>query len=110
MNERKLKTSGTDHGTLNGYDFTVDDALPPRKAIRQKCLECVALNSEAVRTCHITDCPLWPYRLGHGVTHDPEGKVVKHKARSEAQRKKDALLGERLRGTKAGHQNPQEFV
>lgn len=67
------------HETLTGYDFTVDNALRPRAAMRKKCLEC-ATTSENVRKCHIVDCALWPYRMGKGVTKDPEGReLIKQK-------------------------------
>ena len=59
-----IKTKGTIHDTLTGYDFEVDAPLRPLKAIRGKCLECCCNNSAEVRRCHITDCALWPYRLG----------------------------------------------
>ena len=69
----KLKASAPIHDTLTGYDFTVDEALTPRKAMRKKCLEC-ATTSINVQKCPILDCTLWPYRLGRGITSDIEGK------------------------------------
>ena len=39
-------------------------SLPPLKAIRKHCLECVGKCREEVRTCTGTDCWLWPYRFG----------------------------------------------
>jgi hypothetical protein len=42
--------------------------LTPLKAIRIKCLECCCDSSHEVKNCHITDCPLWPYRLGRKLT------------------------------------------
>jgi hypothetical protein len=38
--------------------------LTPLKAIRAKCLDCCAGSFHEVRICHITDCPLHPYRFG----------------------------------------------
>lgn len=35
------------------------------KAIRLKCLDCCCGNSAEVRRCHITECALHRYRLGH---------------------------------------------
>ena len=49
---------------LEGYDFTVDAPLRPLRAMRVKCLECCCNNSAEVRRCHMTDCPLWPFRMG----------------------------------------------
>jgi len=37
--------------------------LTPRKAIRQKCLECSMWNTAEVRRCVCEDCALWPYRV-----------------------------------------------
>ena len=60
----KKDREGVIHNTLTGYDFRIDDALKPLKAIRKKCLECQANQGIEVRNCNITDCPLWPYRMG----------------------------------------------
>ncbi len=38
--------------------------LTPIKAIRAKCLDCSGNHPSEVRNCVITDCPLYPYRLG----------------------------------------------
>ncbi len=38
--------------------------LTPVKAIRAKCLDCTAGQYKEVRFCPITDCPLYPYRMG----------------------------------------------
>jgi hypothetical protein len=59
-----LKKSGTIHPTLTGYDFTVDEPLRPLRAIRFKCLECTCGSVSSVRDCEITDCTLWPFRMG----------------------------------------------
>ena len=37
----------------------------PIKAIRAKCLDCCCDSFQEVKLCPITDCPLYPYRLGH---------------------------------------------
>lgn len=37
---------------------------PLLKAIREKCLDCCVNQPAEVRICHITDCSLWPYRMG----------------------------------------------
>ena len=37
--------------------------LTPRKAIRQKCMECSMWNTAEVRRCPVEDCALWPYRV-----------------------------------------------
>lgn len=38
--------------------------LTPIKAIRANCLECVGHQPSLVRECELTDCTLWPYRMG----------------------------------------------
>ncbi len=37
----------------------------PIKSIRAKCLNCCCDSFQEVKLCPITDCPLYPYRLGH---------------------------------------------
>ena len=39
--------------------------LTPVKAIRAKCLDCSNGQYNEVKLCPCTDCPLYPYRLGH---------------------------------------------
>jgi hypothetical protein len=41
----------------------------PLKSIREKCLDCCCHQYSEVRECHITDCPLWPYRMGKNPFH-----------------------------------------
>ena len=50
--------------TLTGWDFRLDPPLTRKTAIRMKCLECQGGNSAEVRRCHISDCPLWTWRMG----------------------------------------------
>lgn len=33
-------------------------------AIRAKCTDCMAGNAAEVRRCGMTDCALWPFRMG----------------------------------------------
>ncbi len=84
----RLKTEAPIHDTLTGYDFTKDKALPIRKAIRQKCLECQCGKLAEVRRCQITDCALWPWRLGRGVVIGMDGAepIVRLRDISDAQR------------------------
>lgn len=37
----------------------------PMRSIRLKCLDCMCGSSAEVRRCPLTDCALYPYRLGH---------------------------------------------
>ena len=39
--------------------------LTPIKAIRAKCIDCCCGQLVEVRLCGITDCALYPYRMGH---------------------------------------------
>ncbi|MEZ5902559.1 MAG: hypothetical protein R3D88_04510 [Alphaproteobacteria bacterium] len=43
---------------------------PLLKIIRKKCLDCCAGQHSEVRICHITACPLWPYRMGKNPFHE----------------------------------------
>ena len=36
----------------------------PLRAIRKKCLECSSGSFQEVKFCVVTDCELWPFRLG----------------------------------------------
>ena len=69
----KLKATGTIHNTLTGFDFTQDKALSLAKSIRFKCLECQNGSATNVRRCHITDCPLWPRRMGRPLRSAEKG-------------------------------------
>ena len=40
------------------------DISSPGKAIRAKCLDCSGGSSDNVKTCPVTSCPLYPFRLG----------------------------------------------
>jgi len=44
--------------------ITKPDPKSALKAIRMKCLDCSAGNSNEVKLCPIKDCPLYKYRLG----------------------------------------------
>lgn len=60
---------------------TKQKPLPPLKAIRKHCLDCVGDCREDVRTCTGTNCFLWPFRFGT----NPNRKEL-----TEAERKKKA--------------------
>jgi len=38
--------------------------LTASKAIRAKCLDCSGVSDRETKLCQVTDCPLWPWRLG----------------------------------------------
>ena len=43
----------------------MEEIKSPLKAIRAKCLDCMCDQPMEVRLCPCTDCPLYPYRMGH---------------------------------------------
>ena len=43
--------------------------MTPRKAIRQRCLDCSAYSTTEVRTCELADCPLHEHRMGKRPRH-----------------------------------------
>ncbi len=47
--------------------------LRPLKAIRAKCMDCTCYQPKEIRECHITKCPLWPYRMGKRPTTESPG-------------------------------------
>lgn len=44
--------------------------LTPVKAIRAKCIDCCCGDRKEVRECTITQCPLYPYRMGKRPKND----------------------------------------
>jgi len=38
--------------------------VSPLKAIRLKCLDCMAGQVNEIKVCSVLDCPLWLFRLG----------------------------------------------
>jgi hypothetical protein len=44
------------------------------QAIRHKCLDCSGGSVTEVRLCHLTKCPLWPYRMGRNPDAKPRGR------------------------------------
>jgi hypothetical protein len=47
------------------------EPTPPLKVIRAKCLDCCCGSAHEVRHCLISDCPLWPYRMGTNPLREP---------------------------------------
>ncbi len=35
------------------------------RAVRAKCLDCMAYQPKEIRLCPARDCSLWAYRMGH---------------------------------------------
>ena len=38
--------------------------LTPLKSIRAKCMECCCGQAKEVKLCNLSECPLFPYRMG----------------------------------------------
>lgn len=53
------------------------DILTPIKAIRAKCLDCMCNQATEVRLCPMTDCSLYPYRMGHNPNRKGMGGNIK---------------------------------
>jgi len=49
--------------------------LTPLRAIRKKCLDCMAGSAKEVRLCSMDDCPLYLYRFGR----NPSRKGIGYK-------------------------------
>lgn len=43
---------------------TIPENLTPVRAIRAKCVDCSGGSRSAVRECHLTECPLYKFRMG----------------------------------------------
>lgn len=52
--------------------------LTPVRAIRAKCLDCMCGQATEVRLCPITDCSLYPYRMGHNPSRKGKGGNAGH--------------------------------
>lgn len=50
-------------------DFQDHTKKPLLKVIREKCLDCCAGQHSEVRLCQISNCSLWPYRMGKNPFH-----------------------------------------
>lgn len=61
------------------------DYLPPIKAIREKCLDCVVYQPLEVRLCPTKECPLHPYRFGT----NPKRKGIGKKANLNSRKGKE---------------------
>lgn len=51
--------------------------LTPIKAIRAKCMDCSNYQPSEIRTCEITDCALWPYRMGKNPARKGKGGDIR---------------------------------
>jgi len=65
--------------TKDGYEVK---ELSPVRAIKAKCMECSNWQYSEVKTCHMTDCSLFPYRMGK----NPAIKMTDEQKKAAAQR------------------------
>ena len=63
-------------------------SLSPLKAIRAKCLDCSAGQRAEVRLCPVTDCPLYPLRMGR----NPNRRRVVDKESADSKRRDESLV------------------
>ena len=49
---------------LGGKEVTETKSISAGRAIRYNCLDCCGGSQNDVKECHITLCPLWPFRMG----------------------------------------------
>lgn len=47
--------------------------VTPLKAIRRHCLDCSCWNTAEVRNCTVTECDLYPFRMGHNPNRKGKG-------------------------------------
>lgn len=59
--------------------------LTPIKAIRSHYLDCMCGQATEVRLCPITDCSLYPYRMGHNPSRKGKGGNVEHLRKKEVE-------------------------
>ena len=75
--------------------------MTPTQAIRAKCIDCSCGSVNEVKLCPITDCSLYPFRLGHNPN-------IKREITDEQR----AKMSERARahgfGSKTRQQSPQK--
>lgn len=50
--------------TKEEFDQEVSENTNVLRAIRLKCYECSCYQSNEVKDCPVTNCPLYPFRLG----------------------------------------------
>jgi hypothetical protein len=56
--------------------------MSPLRAIRKKCLDCSCDNTAEVRRCLITDCALFPFRMGKNPNRKGIGGKLPEKSKN----------------------------
>ena len=62
----------------------------PIKAIKAKCLDCTCGYREEVKLCPISDCPLFPFRLGKNPFSKRGSSITEEQKIAMAERMKKA--------------------
>ena len=70
------------------------EILTPVRAIRAKCLDCCCGSAQEVKLCPITDCSLYPYRMGHNPNRKGKGGKFAPKAPTQVGESDDAEIEE----------------
>lgn len=70
------------------------EILTPMKAIRAKCLDCMCGQAQEVRLCPVTDCSLYPYRMGHNPSRKGKGGKFPQKAPTQVEESDGAEIEE----------------
>lgn len=52
------------HTIRNKDNEDIEVRTSPMKAIRLKCLDCTCFSVHEIKLCTVSNCPLFPYRLG----------------------------------------------
>jgi hypothetical protein len=80
--------------------------MSPLKALRLRCIDCYGGCLKSVRCCTATDCPSWPFRLGHSpwrkeLSQERKEQLRRLGAETAATRITDQKYGAQI-GTDAG--------
>ena len=80
--------------------------MSPLKALRLRCIDCYGGSLKSVRGCTSTDCPSWPFRLGHSpwrkeLSQERKEQLRRLGAETAATRITDQKYGAQI-GTDAG--------
>lgn len=62
---------------------------PLLKAIRKKCIDCCIGQHSEVKICPITDCSLWPYRMGKNPFHQRKMTAEQKQVATQSLKSKD---------------------
>jgi hypothetical protein len=60
--------------------YHVGHKMTASKSIRLKCLDCSGESPKEVTLCHITDCALWPRRMGTSAVATKRFKDMKERS------------------------------